>query len=258
MIPPELLAKAIKKGTDEQYQAYVRTLPSVLTNDYREWVHGEGRSVYAHIRSVADGAGTGIKPPYSGVPLTQQQHANTHQYGEKYYNPSEWWQRRKIRILTNWINNVSPPQLEEKRTKATFTIESAEHMKAFQEMLVPYFANPKAKPVEITIQTGKKRSNKQNSSLWGIIYSDIVAFYQKNPIALGNDVVRYVMLYKPKETFIHELMKGLCNNNQSTASLKVAEHCNYFERVANWFMKHHNHEVKMPVNNRGLDNFIDD
>jgi len=255
MLPERLLQKAIARGTDREYQEYVRQFPSGLTNDFKEWVNGEGRSVYAHDRNVADGSGMAIKPLYSGYPLTQEQHQNTHQYGQSYYNPAEWWRGKKIEMLNKWINNVPPPKLSEKRTKETYIIQSSEHMRAFQEILAPYFKNPKAKPVEVIIQTGKKRSNKQNRSMWGAIYSDIVEFYGNNPAALAKDVVEYVLLHKPSNDFVHEIMKGLCNNNESTASLKIQQHCNYFDKIAHRFIEKHNHELKMPVNADGHHEF---
>lgn len=255
MIPEQLLNKAIAKGSDNDFQAYVRLWPSVLTNDYKEWHNGEGRSVFAHHREVAAGAGIAHKPPYCGYPLTQEQHANTHQYGLNYYESEQWWQDKAIMMLVNWVNNVKPPMLPEKRTKERYIIGAANHLNALKEMLAPYFMNPKAKPVEVIIQTGKKRTAKQNSGMWGVIYDDIVDFYSDNPEALAKDVVEYVLLHKPSNDFVHEIMKGLCNDNQSTASLRVQEHCNYFDRVANRFQEKHQHEVKMPVNNYGYNEF---
>jgi hypothetical protein len=255
MIPDKLLERARLKAPDTEYQAYVRLWPSILTNDYREWLNGDGRSVFAHHREVSAGSGIAHKPEYCGYPLTQEQHANTHQHGLSYYNPPEWWQKQAIKMLANWVNGVRPPELPEKRTKETYIIESAEHLRAFQEMLTPYFKNSNAKPVEIIIQTGKKRTNAQNRSMWGVIYGDIIEFYIANPIALGKDVAEYVMNFQPSIDFIHEMMKGLCNRGESTAKLKKQEHCNYFDRIATRFMEKHEHEVKMPVNERGFDEF---
>ena len=255
MIPGALLQKARQKGTDVEFQAYVRLWPSVLTNDYKEWLNGDGRSVFAHHREVSAGGGTGIKPEYCGYPLTQGQHTNTHQHGLSYYESNEWWQRQAILMLTRWVNNVAVPELPEKRTKETFVIESAEHLRAFQEMFVPYFKNPESTPIEVVIQKGKRRSTKQNSSMWGVIYDDIIKFYIKNPKALAADVVEYVINFKPSINFVHEMMKGLCNDGESTARLKTQGHCNYFDRIARRFMEKHGHEVKMPVNDRGYGEF---
>lgn len=255
MIPEQLLEKARAKGSDKDFAAYVRQWPSILTNDFGEWFNGEGRSVFAHVERVSHGSGTAIKAEYSGVPLTQEQHANTHQYGESHYAPSHWWVGQSITMLSKWINGVMPPQLPEKRTKASYIIESSNHLNAFKEMLAPYFRNEKAKPVEITIQTGKKRSGKQNRGMWGAVYNGLVEFYSDNPEALAKDVVEYVLLHKPSSDFVHEIMKGLCNDNQSTAALKKQEHCNYFDKIAERFIEKHGHEVQLPVNDNGYDEF---
>lgn len=255
MISETLLHKAHEKGSDADYKAYVRQFPSILTNDFKEWVNGDGRSVYAHDRSVSDGAGIAIKPEYSGYPLTQEQHLNTHQFGLSYYNPSEWWDAKKKEMLTRWVNGISPPELPEKRTKEVYVIESAEHLNAIKEMLIPYFLSNKSKAVEVTIQTGKKRTSKQNKGMWAAVINGIVEFYTNNPEALAKDVVEYVLLHKPSNDFVHELMKGLYNNNQSTASLKVPEHCNYLECISDGFLEKYKHVITMPVNNNGLTEF---
>lgn len=255
MIPELLLEKAKAKGSDAEYQAYVRRFPSVLTNDYKAWVDGEPVSEYSHERDVSDGAGVAIKPDYSGLPLTHEQHRNCHQHGQSYYNPPEWWYKKKVEMLTKWINGSKPPVLPEKRTKETYIVESANHLNALREMLEGYFQNPKAKPIEVTISTGKKRSSSQNSGMWAAIYGDILAFYATRPDALAKDVVEYVLTHQPSNNFIHELMKGLCNDGKSTASLKVQEHCNYFDRIAQRFIEKHEHEVKMPVNTKGYNEF---
>lgn len=70
---PKVLAAL---GTDKQFQAYVRKLPSCLDGN----THG---IVYAHVRR-ANNSGTSIKPDYSGIPLTDPQHSQSqHQSGER-------------------------------------------------------------------------------------------------------------------------------------------------------------------------------
>lgn len=68
---------------DDQYQAWIRKQPSCISGRYSEWVNGEGRCEYAHVRRAKDG-GTGYKPLFSGVPLTHEEHAMQHQKGEAY------------------------------------------------------------------------------------------------------------------------------------------------------------------------------
>lgn len=66
-----LRAPAVWKilGTDEDYQAWCRKQPCAICGDkdYTE-EYPEGIVEYNHVRRVANGAGTGIKPDYSGVP----------------------------------------------------------------------------------------------------------------------------------------------------------------------------------------------
>jgi len=58
--------------------------------------------VYAHIRRVADGAGTGIKPVYSGVPLHDTEHREQHQHGESRLAPTVTWDRWRIDHVQRW------------------------------------------------------------------------------------------------------------------------------------------------------------
>lgn len=69
--------------SDKAYQSWVRRQPSCISGRFSEWVNGEGRCEYAHVRRAAT-SGTGYKPLYSGVPLTHDEHAMQHQYGEAY------------------------------------------------------------------------------------------------------------------------------------------------------------------------------
>lgn len=61
-------------GTDADFQTYVREQPSCISK--------QGPCVYAHVRR-ANNSGTGIKPKYSGVPLTQEEHQIQHNNGER-------------------------------------------------------------------------------------------------------------------------------------------------------------------------------
>jgi hypothetical protein len=255
MIPEALLQKAREKGPDKDFQAYARLWPSILTNTFEEWFNGEGRSVFAHVRRVSAGAGEAYKPEYFGVPLTQRQHANTHQYGESYYYPAKWWVEQAIRMLTNWINNVPPPKGAD-GSKQVYTIHSAGHMRALAEMVEIHFQNPSNKQIKITIETQKRRTNRQNAGMWAAIIADLVAFYSENRKAFAKDVARSCLMYEPDSIVVHEMMKALCNNRKSTATLPVDEHSKYFDRIAMYMMEHHKHEVRMPVNQHGEHNFL--
>ena len=71
-------------NTDKDFQAWVRRQPSCVSGCFSEWQDGEGRCEFAHVRRVARGSGVGIKPPFSGVPLTHKEHAMQHRRGEAY------------------------------------------------------------------------------------------------------------------------------------------------------------------------------
>lgn len=255
MIPEQLLQKVREKGSDEEYQAYVRQFPSVLTLRYDEFVHGEGRSVFAHDRSVSDGAGTGIKPPYSGVPLTNKEHQMTHQNGQGYFNPPEWWEEQKITMLNNWVCNVKPPTIEEYNAISEYTIKlgSANHLRAFELCCNDYYKNPDNNGLQITItELGRRRTTLQNSSQWGVIYEQVKAFYMDNPVAFVVDMARSLWNVRFVDSVtVHEMFKRLFLAGKSTKQLTTAKHSKYFEDIANHFRIKHNYEIKMPIKQDG-------
>ena len=76
-------------GSDAEYQSYCRRLPCEITGEYAETLHGDGRSVYAHVsdasRPPAGSKGAGSKKPiYSGLPMQQWLHEKQHSQGWKY------------------------------------------------------------------------------------------------------------------------------------------------------------------------------
>lgn len=68
-------------GTDQQYHAWVQCQPSCISHQYSEYVYGSGRCIAAHVRRAGQ-AGTGYKPPYQQIPLTNEEHMIQHQHGE--------------------------------------------------------------------------------------------------------------------------------------------------------------------------------
>ena len=122
---------AEKLGTDSEYIAWCKTLPCCITDrrDYNDGVEGID---YAHVRR-AGAAGTGYKPPFSGVPLIHRAHAMQHQKGEfavlqhfyRYPEDEEWakrwfdkkaahylsiWAKRRFLALQqqNYLSNIPP------------------------------------------------------------------------------------------------------------------------------------------------------
>lgn len=87
-----------KYGTDKDYQAFCRAQPSALSGQ-------TNNIVYAHYRT-AQNAGTGYKPPFSGVPLTVDEHYRQHQYGVYTFAPSEWWEYQCALHLERWRNSL--------------------------------------------------------------------------------------------------------------------------------------------------------
>lgn len=77
-------------GTDKQFMAYIRILPSCLSGTYGEYVNGDGRSIAAHVRR-AGRSGIGIKPEYYCIPLTDSEHRIQHQHGESKLAPKDWF-----------------------------------------------------------------------------------------------------------------------------------------------------------------------
>lgn len=70
-------------GTDDQFQDYVRHHKSCVSGEFQGFVAGTGKDVciYAHVRRASN-SGTGIKPVFSGVPLTDLEHKIQHNEGE--------------------------------------------------------------------------------------------------------------------------------------------------------------------------------
>jgi len=81
-------------GTDAEFLAWLRRMPCAVCN-------GEPAEA-AHVRRVADGAGTGIKPQYSAIPLCHEHHALQHQKGESAIGGKEWCDRQRIEHVQNW------------------------------------------------------------------------------------------------------------------------------------------------------------
>jgi len=68
-------------GTDAEYHAWVQRQPSCISGEFSEYVDGEGRCIAAHVRRAGQ-AGTGYKPSYQQIPLTNEEHRIQHQHGE--------------------------------------------------------------------------------------------------------------------------------------------------------------------------------
>lgn len=248
MLNPNLLEKAKAKGTDSEYQEWVRLWPSCLTGAYNTVVHDIGRCEFAHVRRAAE-SGTGYKPEYSGIPLTHEEHAMTHQKGESIFYPSEWYDKQAVRYLTMWINGMSPPDIQEQKRhwKKEYIIESPGHMLALWLLLKKHFKHDKAPAVKCTLQRATpRRSIKQNSAQWSVLYDNALDYYIKHPRDLGTDSLDAIKFGVDKE-FMHWIFKQLFNRGQSTAKLSTIESSQYAEKIRHHFLHQHQHEIPEPI-----------
>lgn len=67
---------------DKKFLKWLSFQPSCLDGDFNQWDDGIGRNIPAHVRRVNRGSGMGLKPQFSAVPLTHEQHMIQHQCGE--------------------------------------------------------------------------------------------------------------------------------------------------------------------------------
>ena len=110
---------AAKYGTDKEYLEWVSHQPSCISGDFYHYKDGVGRNIACHVRRVSKGAGVGIKPLYSAVPMTNDQHHISHQHGEhgllNRTNHEVWdkqsaarWFNEQARLhLERWIKQVN-------------------------------------------------------------------------------------------------------------------------------------------------------
>jgi hypothetical protein len=98
----DLIAKAMSKGSDAEYRAWVQKQPSCVSGKFSEYVNGEGRCLAAHVRRSRD-SGTAFKAEYSCVPLTREEHDLQHQKGETALKPKEWFDLKRLQYLRRWV-----------------------------------------------------------------------------------------------------------------------------------------------------------
>lgn len=89
-------------GSDDDYKQWIQRQPSCYSEEFSEYVDGEGRSVAHHVRR-ADESGTGIKADYVYVPLRQREHEQLHQSGERSLGRTpEWFDQQRIKYVETW------------------------------------------------------------------------------------------------------------------------------------------------------------
>jgi hypothetical protein len=90
-------------GTDEQYLEWCRNQKCPHCSRAPEWemdtlVLNEA----AHVRRVANGAGTAIKPPYSAITLCSGCHREQHQYGEEAIGGKDKVDQLRLASVKRW------------------------------------------------------------------------------------------------------------------------------------------------------------
>lgn len=111
----ELRCRARLKGTDKQFLDWIRTMPSCISGHWSEWPNGDPRNPACHVRRAID-SGTAMKPEFSAVPMTNEEHHDQTIHGEahclnRHLMPFLWTQQQakdwfdtKVRqYLTLWI-----------------------------------------------------------------------------------------------------------------------------------------------------------
>ncbi len=109
---------AYEYGTDKQFLDFVSYQPSVIDGTYHQELNGIGRNIPCHVRRINKGAGMGIKPPFSAVSLTNQQHNIQSNLGERNClfacgalrltedQAREWFERKADEMLSKWIESI--------------------------------------------------------------------------------------------------------------------------------------------------------
>ena len=239
-----LIEKAIRRGSDNEYQKWVRLWPSCLSGAYSEVVEGVGKCEFAHVRRASN-SGTAYKPEYSGIPLTHDEHALQHQKGESVFCPPEWYEAQAQKYLTMWINGVMPPEMEEQKRnwKKEYILEHAGQILAIWLLLQKYYKNKNNPPIKMTIQrASKRRSNKQNSAQWGVIYDSVMEYYNQHPNHLAKDFLKSIQLGVDKDS-VHAMFKRLFNKGKSTARFSTIEATDYFNRIREYFFEEYDYLI---------------
>ena len=86
-------------GKDADFLAWLRLQPCAICKR-------QAPSEAAHVRRIAAGAGVGIKPEYSAIPLCHEHHAAQHQHGESAIGGKEAVDRMAAAALTNWAHTT--------------------------------------------------------------------------------------------------------------------------------------------------------
>lgn len=106
---------AFKYGTDKQFLEWVSYQPSAIDGGFNQY--NPNRNIPCHVRRISNGAGTGKKPPFSAIPMTDKQHKIQTFNGEdallahynindkiwSVYQAKEWFENMATTYLKRWI-----------------------------------------------------------------------------------------------------------------------------------------------------------
>lgn len=91
-------------GTDEDYMDWCRQQQCASCKWQPHWeMDRHILCEAAHVRRVADGAGTAIKPPYATIPLCHRCHALQHEHGEDRIGGRDWCDRQRMGHVQGWL-----------------------------------------------------------------------------------------------------------------------------------------------------------
>lgn len=96
-------------GSDAEYLGWLEHQPCSAATLMA--LDCSGDIVAAHVRRVAAGAGTGIKPQYSAISLCDGHHRIQHQQGESELAPRGWWESTAVSQVEHWCWETLKAQL---------------------------------------------------------------------------------------------------------------------------------------------------
>lgn len=90
-------------GTDAEYLEWCRNQKCAHCDKAPRWEMDTFiPSEAAHVRRVANGSGTAIKPPFSAIPLCHEDHANQHQHGEDAIGGKDKVDKMRLEHVKRW------------------------------------------------------------------------------------------------------------------------------------------------------------
>lgn len=108
----------MKKESDKKYLEWLSYQPSCLTGHFNQYIDGIGRNIATHVHRASN-SGTGYKPPFSAVPLTDEEHQYQHKHGEAGAIYRFIGERLSNQAAKKWFDNEAEFYLE--KWKCTVT-----------------------------------------------------------------------------------------------------------------------------------------